>query len=75
MQPSDRREAKIAGWLRARARAVELGDRNLVRSLDADLHRIGYRPSQAPLETTVAAAMPETAVVPKPRGRPRKAVV
>lgn len=70
MQPADRMRAKIAGLLRARDRALELGDRNLARSVSADLLRLGYR--ESPLETTVAPGPVESVAMPRRRGRPPK---
>jgi hypothetical protein len=54
---------KVAGWLRARARALAIGDAGLARSLTADLIRIGYR--EPSLETVSAPGMPEMTDPPK----------
>lgn len=67
--PTDRISAKTAGYLRARERAVAIGDANLVRTINADLSRIGYREPE--LETAEAPGMPEAAVPPEtPRRKP-----
>lgn len=72
--PADRLEVKTAGYLRARERAAQIGDWHLVRTINADLARIGYVDPTP--ETTRAAAMPEAAVPLEPArrkpGRPPK---
>lgn len=60
--------SRIEMFLSAREEAVRHGDRNLVRSLNADLARLGYVEAHvaAVRETAVAPAMeaPETPVAP-----------
>lgn len=72
--PTDRIEVKVAGYLRARERAIAIGDGNLVRTINTDLSRVGYREPE--LETAEASGMPEAAVpqaTPRRKpGRPRK---
>jgi hypothetical protein len=70
--PTDRVQVKTAGWLKARDRALSIGDVHLARAVTADLLRIGYREQPEPLETTVPEPL-ETAVPARPRrGRPPK---
>lgn len=72
--PTDRMKVKIDGWLKARARAMDIGDYRLARSITADLHRLGWRApliGAVPMETTALEA-PERADLPKRRGRPPK---
>jgi hypothetical protein len=69
MDTRERWATKTAGLVKARERAMAIGDRNLARSITADLAHMGYR--EPTLETTSAAVMPDAVVPPRPRrGRP-----
>lgn len=59
----------MARYRAQRARALELGDRNLVAEIDAAAARLGV--SLAEPETTVDRRALEAPVPPRPRGHPR----
>ena len=67
IDPKERHQVKVAGYLASRERALAMGDVNLARSITMDLRRLGY----VEPETTSAALPAETVTPPKAR-RARK---